>query len=107
MFTSFEKRVLVFLCFLLAFGGLLRLAGINDRIPAITQRQQPLRVNINYASLEELDKLPSIGMKTAQEIIGYRKRQGFFTSLEDLKKVRGIGDKKLNIIKEFIYLQGD
>lgn len=51
-------------------------------------------VNINTASLEELDALPGVGPSTAQAIIDDREQNGPFASLEDLMRVSGIGEKK-------------
>lgn len=51
------------------------------------------KVNINAASLDELQKLPSIGPKIAQRILDYRKENGNFKKVEDLMKIRGIGEK--------------
>jgi len=47
-------------------------------------------------------KLKGIGEKTAQAIIDYRNQKGKFTSIEDIKKVKGIGDKKFEEIKDKI-----
>ncbi|OUN89206.1 ComEA family DNA-binding protein [[Collinsella] massiliensis] len=51
-------------------------------------------VNINTASLEELDALPGVGPSTAQAIIDDREQNGPFVSIEDLMRVSGIGEKK-------------
>lgn len=59
-------------------------------------------VNINKASLTELTKLPGVGESLAQRIVNYREENGKFKSIEDLKNVSGIGDKKFESLKEYI-----
>lgn len=51
-------------------------------------------VNINTATMAELDTLPGIGPVTAQKIVDYRSSYGGFTKIEDIQKVSGIGPKK-------------
>jgi competence protein ComEA len=51
-------------------------------------------VNINTASLEELDTLDGVGPSTAQKIVDYRTANGGFKTIEEIKEVPGIGDAK-------------
>lgn len=56
-------------------------------------------VNINTATLEELDALPGVGPATAQAIIDDREANGPFASEEDIMRVSGIGEKKYEKLK--------
>ncbi len=60
------------------------------------------KININTASLTELQELPRIGEKVAQRIIDFRKENGKFKSTTDLLKVKGIGEKIYASIKDRI-----
>lgn len=59
-------------------------------------------VNINTATQTELETLPGIGPSIALKIINYRKENGKFSKIEDIKNVSGIGDSKFESIKKFI-----
>lgn len=59
-------------------------------------------VNINTANQTQLETLPGIGASTALKIINYRKQNGKFNNIEDIKQVSGIGESKFNKIKNFI-----
>jgi competence protein ComEA len=59
-------------------------------------------VDINTASLEELDTLPGIGPTTAEKIIEYRDENGPFQSIEDILNVSGIGPATFEEIKDLI-----
>lgn len=60
------------------------------------------KININSAQIEELITLPGVGEATANKIIEYRKENGKFQKIEDLKNVPGIGDSKYENIKTMI-----
>ena len=60
------------------------------------------KVNINLASSSELQTLSGVGEATAEKIITYREAHGSFKSIEELKNVSGIGDKKFEKLKDAI-----
>lgn len=61
-----------------------------------------LKININMATIEELDKLPGVGPAIAQRIIDYRDKNGGFMNVEEIKLVSGIGEKLFEKIKDKI-----
>ena len=63
------------------------------------------KVNINTATVEELKTLKGVGDKKAEAIIEYRKKNGSFKTKEDLMKVRGIGKKLFESFQERIVTQ--
>jgi competence protein ComEA len=73
---------------------------------APTATKAPIgKININTATIAELDMLPGIGPSIAQRIVDYRTQNGDFKKIDDLKKVRGIGDVLFDQIKDLITLQ--
>lgn len=60
------------------------------------------RVNINTATKEELERLPGIGPTLAQRILDYREAHGGFRSVDELRKVSGIGPKKFEELKGLV-----
>jgi len=59
-------------------------------------------ININTASLEELDKIPEVGPVIAGRIIDYRNTNGPFENIEEIKNVSGIGDVTFLKMKDYI-----
>ncbi|MFB3925748.1 MAG: ComEA family DNA-binding protein [Syntrophales bacterium] len=62
-------------------------------------------INVNTARLEELTLIPGIGEKTAEAILEARKELGGFKNIEDIMLVRGIGEKKLRIFRNYLYVE--
>ncbi len=60
------------------------------------------KININMADQSLLETLPGIGSVKAQSIVKYRQENGYFSSIEDLAKVNGIGKKTLENISDLI-----
>ena len=60
------------------------------------------KININTATVKELDSLPGIGPTMAKRIEEYRQSKGAFTSIEDIKHVKGIGDGLFKKIRDKI-----
>ena len=60
------------------------------------------KININTASEKELVELPGVGPSTAQKIIRYRQENGAFSTIDEIKNVRGIGDGKFAKMKDLI-----
>ena len=79
-----------------------------EEIPAGETRNEATKegkVNINTATVEELKTLKGVGEKKAEAIIEYRKKNGSFKTKEDLMKVRGIGKKLFESFQERIVTQ--
>ncbi len=60
---------------------------------------QLMAVNLNTATIEELSTLKGIGQSTAEKIVTYREQQKF-NRINEIKNVKGIGEKKFDLIKK-------
>lgn len=65
------------------------------------------KININTATEAQIALLPGIGPKLAAEIVSHRTSNGGFKTVEEIKTINGIGDKKFEKIKDFITVEGD
>jgi competence protein ComEA len=63
-----------------------------------------VQISVNEASADELEMLPGIGPSLASRIIEYRQTHGGFKTLDELKNVRGIGEKLFAKIQPYLRL---
>ena len=75
-------------------------AAPGGSVPATPE--QP--INLNTATLEQLDTLDGVGPSTAQKILDYRTEHGGFTSIDELDQISGIGEKRLAALRERVRL---
>jgi len=124
-FTSQERFIILFLILALVIGFSLYLYKLNhpsfapayiikdfdknmgDSLPQkpeihYEQTNTKNKININTAGIEMLVKIPGIGSTYAERIIEYRKKHNGFKSLSEIKKIKGIGEKRYLKIKEHI-----
>jgi len=70
--------------------------------PISAAEQAALKINLNMADAGEIAKLKGVGIIVAARIVEYRDRNGLFIAVEDIKKVKGIGDALFQKIKNNI-----
>lgn len=107
---SVKQFVGILLCaaFLVAGLQISSVSAANTGFTAAAQAAAPKviavgeKINVNMATLEQLDKIPGVGPKTADAIIQYRTKNGMFKSYDDLLKVKGIGTKNIEKIKPYL-----
>lgn len=72
--------------------------------PALEEVLVEKSIDINQASLEELDRLPGIGPALGQRIIDYREQNSGFYDIEEIMEVSGIGEKTFQKLEPYIYV---
>lgn len=76
----------------------------NEEAQSETASAVTFPIDINAASAEELMQIKGIGRVIAENIVSYRENVGYFYSVEDLTNVDGIGNKKLDNIRDYVYI---
>ncbi len=129
-FTKNEQRVFFFLALTMLIGAGIKFARnyvgeekiqrfdysqtdsiFTEKSQLLNRRNDSLsvqsvrKVNINNATKSELVALPGIGEAMAERILLYRQDNGKFKNISELKKIKGIGEKKFDRLKEHIEIQ--
>jgi len=71
----------------------------------VSLRISERKINLNSATLQELDSLPGIGEELGKRILAYRESNGNFSSIEELKKINGIGQKTFEKLKNLVTVE--
>jgi competence protein ComEA len=93
------KRIALVVLTLLSFGAGAASAQESGKAAAPTSTQM---VNLNSATVPQLEALPGIGRSTAEKIVEYRQKSGGFKKVEDLMNVQGIGEKSFLKLKPLV-----
>lgn len=64
------------------------------------------RLDLNLATVSELEQLKGIGPVTGEAIVRWREEHGAFQSVEDLLEVPGIGEKTVSAVRDYVYIGG-
>lgn len=105
-----EKIIILVLLTVLLAGIFLSLHKASSQITDVkirsfyyeTDPKSPERININEADEKTLSRLDRIGPSLAKRIVAYREKKGSFMATEEIKNVKGIGDKLYESIKDEI-----
>ncbi|MBU1702121.1 MAG: helix-hairpin-helix domain-containing protein [Candidatus Eisenbacteria bacterium] len=112
LLTSSERRLLLALILLLAFGYAIDLLGIRPAIetPPVRQELPPIeespirqgKIDLNRADSRALQSLPGIGPAMAGRILDYRRERGPFRDVVELLQIRGVGEKTLERLQPYL-----
>jgi competence protein ComEA len=83
-------------------GELIVIGGTPPPDQPGTDSQPGGRIDLNTATLTQLETLPGVGPALAQRIIDYRTQHGGFRSVDELRKVQGIGDTRYAQLKDLV-----
>lgn len=90
------------LAYILSDGEKIRIPNINDEEMEENEFLTQSKININTASVVDLQTIPGVGESTANSIVEYRAKTGKFMSIDEIKNVSGIGESKFEKMQDYI-----
>jgi competence protein ComEA len=93
-------RTVTVILFVLCLGAMT--AAAQEPRPTSATSAAAAPINLNTATMAQLEGLPGIGKATAERILEYRQKSGGFKKVEDLMNVRGIGEKSFLTLKPLV-----
>ena len=78
----------------------------TEEVTANTAPTEPLIIDLNTATSEQLQTLPGIGPVIAERIVAYREEYGAYETVGELMNVEGVGEKKLEAIWDLVTVGG-
>ena len=114
--TEFANISKVNLAYKLEDGQKIYIPNVNEKVEEyITEEngegivekttKSLAKININTADIGKLCELPGVGESLASRIVLYREENGKFKSIDDLKNVSGIGEKKFESLREYVVVK--
>jgi competence protein ComEA len=95
-------RMVMVILLILGLGAAVQAGQEAPRRAPAAKASSSAPVNLNTATVAQLEALPGIGRSTAERILEYRQKSGGFKKVEDLMNVRGIGEKSFLKLKPLV-----
>jgi competence protein ComEA len=95
-------RIVMVVLLVLGLGIAAQAAQVPPRSTPAAKASASAPLNLNTATVAQLETLPGIGKSTAERILEYRDKNGGFKKIEDLMNVRGIGEKNFLKLKPLV-----
>ncbi len=73
--------------------------------PGFAKKLPNHQINLNTATLRQIEELPGVGPSMAHRILAFREKSGPFEHVQDLLALRGIGEKRFEKIRPYVYVK--